>query len=62
MRCRQRIDYDARRVAGQRRRGGKCVELIRREERVHGKRHRILSIDGIVFNGEVLHELTDPAG
>lgn len=37
-----------------------AVALIRQEEQAHGNDIEKLSIDGIGFNGEVLHQLEDP--
>lgn len=39
-----------------------AITLIRQEEAAHGNDVEGLSMDGVGFNGEVLRELTDPAG
>jgi len=39
-----------------------AVELIREEEMAHGNDVEALSIDGVGFNGPLLHELEDPNG
>lgn len=39
-----------------------AVALVEHEQQTHGNHIEQLSIDGIGFNGEVLHQLEDPAG
>ena len=39
-----------------------AVKLVRQEQQTHGNQIQSLSIDGIGFNGPMLHELEDPEG
>lgn len=42
--------------------GADAASLIRQEERAHGNDVQAVSLDGAGYRGEVLRELTDPAG
>jgi len=42
--------------------GADAARLIRQEEQAHGNKVEALSIDGAGYRGDVLRELTDPAG
>jgi IS5 family transposase len=42
--------------------GADAAQLIAQEERAHGNDVQALSLDGAGYRGEVLQELTDPAG
>ena len=39
-----------------------AVELVRQEQETHGNQIQNLSIDGVGFNGPMLHQLEDPVG
>jgi transposase len=42
--------------------GADAASLIRQEEQAHGNDVQAMSIDGAAYRGDVLRELTDPAG